>query len=154
MKVDDSCMCKCCFAGSPVVGLLVVALATLPLIGCVTNETTSTTRSSLHAASSFRTPVPKNRSFDGVASYYSESQHVASGARFEPNAMTAAHRSLPFGTRVRVRDLNTKRSVDVVINDRGPFVRGRVLDLSVGAARALGIQGRGVSHVHAVVLNK
>jgi len=68
--------------------------------------------------------------------------------------MTAAHRSLPFGTRVRVRDLNTKRSVDVVINDRGPFVRGRVLDLSVGAARALGIQGRGVSHVHAVVLNK
>jgi len=93
---------------------------------------------------------PKN--FDGVASYYWQGTHVATGARFEPNGLTAAHRSLPFGTRVRVSDPKTKRSVIVTINDRGPFVQGRVLDLSVGAARALGIEGRGVGRVHAEVM--
>jgi rare lipoprotein A len=89
-----------------------------------------------------------------MASFYGEGEgeRVASGARFEPNALTAAHRTLPFGTRVRVSDPRTRRSVVVVINDRGPFVHGRVLDLSVGAARALGIEGRGVSRIHADVL--
>jgi rare lipoprotein A len=73
-------------------------------------------------------------------------------ARFEPEGLTAAHRWLPFGTRVRVSDPRTGRSVVVTINDRGPFIQGRVLDLSLGAARALGIQGRGVSRVHAEVI--
>ncbi len=100
----------------------------------------------------FRAPHASPRSFDGVASYYSEGSQVATGARFEPNGLTAAHRWLPFGTRVRVSDPKTGRSVVVTINDRGPFVHGRVLDLSVGAARALGIQGRGVSRVHGEVL--
>jgi rare lipoprotein A len=81
------------------------------------------------------------RTFSGVASYYgSESgSKTASGERFNQNAMTCAHRSLPFGTKLRVSAGG--RSVVVTVNDRGPFVRGRVLDLSKGAARALGMGG-------------
>jgi rare lipoprotein A len=66
--------------------------------------------------------------------------------------LTAAHRNLPFGTRVRVTDLASSKSVVVRITDRGPWVRGRVLDLSLGAARSLGITGRGVAQVRADVL--
>ena len=66
---------------------------------------------------------------------------TASGQRFNENAMTCAHRSLPFGTKLRVT--HGGRSIVVTVNDRGPFVRGRVLDLSTGAARALGISGLG-----------
>jgi len=83
------------------------------------------------------------RSFSGIASYYgSESgSKTASGQHFNQNAMTAAHRTLPFGTRLRVT--HGERSVVVTINDRGPFIRGRVLDLSKGAARAIGLPGVG-----------
>lgn len=90
-------------------------------------------------------------SFSGMASYYgSESgSRTASGQRFNQNALTAAHRSLPFGTRVKVT--HGGRSVVVTINDRGPFVRGRVLDLSTAAARAVGLTGRGVGMVYAEV---
>jgi rare lipoprotein A len=81
-----------------------------------------------------------------VASFYgSESgSRTASGAPFRPNGMTAAHRTLPFGTRLRVCYVGC---VDVVINDRGPFIRGRSLDLSHGAARAIGLTARGVGMV-------
>lgn len=77
-----------------------------------------------------------------VASWYSEGRGAASGERFSPSAMTAAHRTLPFGTRVRVC---RKGCVVVRINDRGPFVRGRDIDLSAAAARAIGLFG--VGHV-------
>jgi rare lipoprotein A len=96
--------------------------------------------------------APTPASFEGFASYYHEGSHVATGARYHPEGLTAAHRSLPFGTRLRVRDVKTGRSVIVTINDRGPFVHGRVLDLSVGAARALGMETRGVNRVRADVL--
>jgi rare lipoprotein A len=76
----------------------------------------------------------------GVASIYSDSR-TASGEAMSSGAMTAAHRSLPFGTRVTVVNKNNGRSVVVRINDRGPFVRGRVIDLSPAAARALGVDG-------------
>jgi peptidoglycan lytic transglycosylase len=79
----------------------------------------------------------------GVASYYKHGRKTASGERFNPNGLTAAHRSLRFGTRVRVTHLKTKRSVVVRINDRGPFIRGRIIDLSYGAARAVGLKGTG-----------
>jgi rare lipoprotein A len=77
----------------------------------------------------------------GVASFYGRESgpHTASGERFDPNAMTAAHRTLPFGTLVRVTYQG--RSVVVRINDRGPFVRGRDIDLSEGAARRIGLPG-------------
>lgn len=76
----------------------------------------------------------------GVASVYSGGR-TANGERMISSAMTAAHRSLPFGTMVRVTDNHTGRSIVVRINDRGPFVRGRVIDLSPAAAHALGFSG-------------
>src|SRR5260370_24291895 len=92
------------------------------------------------------------RSFSGMASYYGNESgsKTASGQRFNQNAMTAAHRTLPFGTKLRVT--HGDRSVVVTINDRGPFVRGRVLDLSTGAARAVGLTGAGVGRVTADVM--
>jgi rare lipoprotein A len=95
-----------------------------------------------------------NRVFSGKASYYSyQTGKTASGSSFNRNLPTAAHRSLPFGTRVRVTDLATNRSVVVVITDRGPRVRDRVLDLSLGAARSLGITDRGVAQVRVEVIS-
>src|SRR6266852_2845812 len=86
-------------------------------------------------------------SFSGMASYYGNESgsRTASGQRMNANAMTAAHRSLPFGTKLRVT--HGGRSVVVTINDRGPFIRGRVLDLSTGAARVIGLTGAGVGRV-------
>ncbi|MDN5929332.1 MAG: septal ring lytic transglycosylase RlpA family protein [Hyphomicrobiales bacterium] len=74
----------------------------------------------------------------GRASWYALHSKTASGERMNPAAMTAAHRSLPFGTRLRVTNRRNGKVVTVRINDRGPFIRGRVLDLSRGAARKLG----------------
>jgi rare lipoprotein A len=92
-------------------------------------------------------------SFSGMASFYGNESgsKTASGARFNQNAMTCAHRSLPFGTKLRVT--HGGRSVVVTVNDRGPFVRGRVLDLSTGAARAVGLTGAGVGRVTAEVVS-
>jgi rare lipoprotein A len=93
------------------------------------------------------------RSFSGKASFYSyPSGKTASGSSFDRDLPTAAHRSLPFGTRVRVTNLANDRSVVVIINDRGPTVRGRVLDLSLSAARSLGMTDRGVADVRGEVL--
>lgn len=80
----------------------------------------------------------------GMASYYGPGFHgrrTASGERFNANAMTAAHRTLPFGTRVKVTNHKSGRSIVVRINDRGPFGHGRIIDLSAGSARAIGMGG-------------
>jgi rare lipoprotein A len=78
----------------------------------------------------------------GIASVYSyRSGKTASGERAHPSGLTAAHRSLPFGTKVRVTNKRNGRSVVVRINDRGPFVRGRVIDVTPAAASALGFSG-------------
>lgn len=79
-----------------------------------------------------------------ISAYYWEGRHTASGAPFDPHAMTAAHRTLPFGTQLNVTNPHTGKSVVVVINDRGPFVRGVSLDLSLAAAQAIGMRGTGV----------
>jgi rare lipoprotein A len=84
----------------------------------------------------------------GIASVYSEGSHTASGERLVPSALTAAHRTLPFGTMLRVSALSTGRSTIVKVNDRGPAAStGRALDLSRGAAVALGIAGQGEAKV-------
>jgi rare lipoprotein A len=93
----------------------------------------------------------------GQASFYGNEPGeggplTANGERYNPGGLTAAHRTLPFGTRVRVTSPNTGRSVVVRINDRGPFVGGRAIDLSVGAARALGLTSSGVGTVRMDVL--
>ena len=88
-----------------------------------------------------------------MASFYSYSAgKTASGSLFNREASTAAHRSLPFGTKVRVTNVANNKSVVVTITDRGPHKRGRVLDLSLHAARTLGITDRGVAEVRAEVL--
>ncbi len=93
-------------------------------------------------------------SMSGMASYYWQGQQVASGGRFNPEGMTAAHKTLPFGTKVRVTNRNNGRSVVVTINDRGPFIRGRIIDLSRGAARVVGMTGSGVAPVSVAVLGR
>ena len=77
----------------------------------------------------------------GLASFYGYRSKTANGEMMNPSAMTAAHRSRPFGSHVTVTSLSTGRSVTVRINDRGPFVKGRCIDLSNGAARVLGMDG-------------
>ena len=79
----------------------------------------------------------------GRASWYALTSKTASGERMNPSAMTAAHRSLPFGTKLKVTNTNNGKAVVVRINDRGPFIRGRVLDLSKAAARQLGFVDSG-----------
>jgi len=87
------------------------------------------------------------RSGEGLASFYGSPQQTANGEQFNPRALTAAHRTLPFGTKVRVTNVRSGRTVTVRINDRGPFVPGRVIDLSQAAAAELGIVGRGIAKV-------
>jgi rare lipoprotein A len=82
-----------------------------------------------------------------LASFYSHGRQTASGEKFNPGDLTAAHRTLPFGTRVRVTSLATGRSVMVRVNDRGPYVRGRAIDVSSSAAKMLGITMQGVAKV-------
>ena len=91
--------------------------------------------------------------FSGVAAYYDSDYRgaTASGERYDPAKFTAAHRSLPFGTRLHVVDPKSHRSVTVIVNDRGPFTKGRVLDLSLAAAKVLRMPGRGLLRVTAFV---
>ncbi|WP_315718926.1 MULTISPECIES: septal ring lytic transglycosylase RlpA family protein [unclassified Bradyrhizobium] len=95
---------------------------------------------------------PAHSTSSGLASYYSEGQKTASGERFNPSELTAAHRSLPFGTRLQVTNVKTGRSVVVRVNDRGPFVQGRVVDVSYSAAQALGMINTGVAPVKVSVV--
>lgn len=91
----------------------------------------------------------------GLASYYGHKFHgrpTASGERFNMNAMTAAHPHLAFGTRVRVTNLKNKRTVQVRINDRGPFVKGRIIDLSYAAAKKIGMLLDGVVKVRMTIV--
>jgi peptidoglycan lytic transglycosylase len=89
------------------------------------------------------TSYAKAAAQSGVASVYSteSGNRTASGARLNPGAMTAAHRSLPFGSKVRVTNRRNGRSVVVTVNDRGPFVSGRIIDLTPAGAQALGFSG-------------
>ena len=86
----------------------------------------------------------------GIASFYDDTE-TANGEKFNACELTAAHRTLPFGTHLRVTDPKTKRSVTVTVNDRGPFSKGRVLDLSLAAAKSLRIIDRGLAQVTASV---
>ncbi|MFT3914085.1 MAG: septal ring lytic transglycosylase RlpA family protein [Anaeromyxobacteraceae bacterium] len=100
-------------------------------------------------------PPSSPRAQEGLASFYARSLHgrrTASGARYDEHALTCAHRTLPFGTRVRVTALEDGRSVVVTVNDRGPFVKGRVVDLSRAAARRLGMLGAGVARVRVEIV--
>ncbi len=91
----------------------------------------------------------------GEASWYGPGFHgrkTANGEKFSQNALTAAHKTLPLGTTVKVTNLENDKSVVVRINDRGPFVKGRIIDLSKGAAKEIGLIGTGTAHVEVVAL--
>ncbi|HYM82327.1 MAG TPA: septal ring lytic transglycosylase RlpA family protein [Candidatus Limnocylindria bacterium] len=116
-----------------------LALALLGLAGCATTR-----------------PLIRDRGSVGVASYYGASFHgrrTASGEAFDQRRLTAAHRTLPFDTRVRVTNLENGKQVVVRINDRGPVKRDRIIDLSYEAARQLGITQRGLARVRVRVLS-
>jgi rare lipoprotein A len=124
-----------------------VAVLALATVGCATARRTS-------VPDSAGGPEPGTR-IDGVASWYGQPHQglkTASGEAFDMNKLTAAHRTLPFGTRLRVTNLENGKSVVVRVNDRGPHVPGRVLDLSYRAAQMLGITNSGVARVEMVVL--
>lgn len=95
-------------------------------------------------------PVPR-RTYMTVASWYRHGRVTANGETFNPHGFTAAHRRLPFGTMVRMTNLDNNKSVTVRINDRGPFKRGREYDLSLAAAIDLGIRDQGVARLRAEV---
>ena len=120
--------------------LVLLALGLLVLGGCASDRRAES-RSTHRAAG---TPLV------GLASYYADKFHgrsTASGERFDNGRLTAAHRTLPFGTKVRVTNLENGRSVTVRVNDRGPFVKGRIIDLSLAAARRIYMVRAGVVRV-------
>ena len=125
------------------------ALAGLLLIGLLAACTGATGPSA---------PAPRGapgESFTGLASWYGARFHgrlTASGSRYDMTALTAAHRSLAFGTKLRVTHLANQRSVVVVVNDRGPFIKGRVIDLSRAAAERLGFIESGLAEVRVDIL--
>lgn len=95
----------------------------------------------------------REHKLEGIASYYWQGVRTASGETFDKRAMTAAHPTLPFNSIVRVTERDSGKSVVVRINDRGPFVPGRVIDLSEAAAEALGMTRRGLTAVRLEVLS-
>ena len=91
------------------------------------------------------------RTFSGTASWYQMGTRTASGVRYNPDGLSAAHRTLPFGTRLKVTNKRNGKSVNVTVNDRGPYAGRRILDVSRGAARQLGMIGSGTAHVEVQV---
>lgn len=121
---------------------LLLLLGTITMVACVK-----------HAPPPM-TSVDRGWSQRGVASWYGPGFHgktTASGERYDQNAMTAAHKQLPFQTWVRVENLDNGRSTEVRITDRGPFVTGRIIDLSRAAARAIGMIATGTARVRITV---
>jgi rare lipoprotein A len=129
--------------------VLFFILTALPLLGvCWTPAPGGTSE----ATEKGQLPPPQ----DGNASYYSDmlkNRPTASGERYHPEKLTAAHRHLPFGTLVRVTRPKTGQSVVVRINDRGPYAKGRIIDLSRKAAKALGLIRAGVGRVRLEVIS-
>ncbi|MEZ5925546.1 MAG: septal ring lytic transglycosylase RlpA family protein [Hyphomicrobiaceae bacterium] len=114
-----------------ILAAMLVALAVFPIFGATDAKAYSQT---------------------GIASYYWQGKRTANGESYKPDGISAAHKTLPFGTRVKVTHLGTGRSIVVRINDRGPFIKGRIIDLSRGAAGVLGIKGSGVARVRIEVV--
>lgn len=164
----------CAISSRGVVRLCVLALAAAALAGCV--QTTAVNHKSEHRQSreaslerDRSTPsAPKRRvasvrkhtpfashrpaagtatASQGIASFYTEGTKTASGEKFNTHDLTAAHPTLPFGTRLRVTNVSTGQAVTVRVNDRGPYIPGRIVDVSYSAADALGMVGKGLANV-------
>jgi rare lipoprotein A len=139
-------------AQSPVVTNKTASLAGKPLALFGPNRTTSfVTNGRASLATNKRSGGVPGEMY-GIASFYTEGSQTASGEKFDGHQLTAAHPTLPFGTRVRITNVTNGRSVTVRINDRGPFVAGRVVDVSYSAAESLGMTERGIAKVKLDVL--
>lgn len=139
-----------------VLSLRVVLIAVLlgTLVGCGTIRVTRTILPPYGGGS--HAESPGNHATSGMASWYGGKFHgrlTANGERYNKNGISAAHKTLPFGTRVRVRNLNNGRTIEVRINDRGPFVKGRIIDLSKGAAKKIDMIQDGVVPVELTILS-
>ena len=122
--------------------------------GCIANgaaHTVTGPHTTVHVADRGRDHTRRHLPVQiGIASWYGPRRNgafTASGQRFDPNKLTAAHNTLPFNTKARVTNLRNGRTVEVTINDRGPHIRGRVIDLSERAARHLGMKKKGLAMV-------
>lgn len=102
----------------------------------------------------FTLAAPANAFTVGLASFYKYGRVTANGEVFKPMGLTAAHRKLPFGTFLKVTNLRNGESVIVRVNDRGPFIKGRILDLSLGAAKKIGLTNSGVAKISFTILNQ
>jgi rare lipoprotein A len=118
------------------------------------DRTTSVVTKKRVASAKKHTPFASHRhaagtktASQGIASFYTEGTQTASGEKFNTLEMTAAHPTLPFGTKLRVTNVTTGRAVTVRVNDRGPYVAGRIVDVSYSAADALGMVDKGVANV-------
>jgi len=132
-------------------GLLILGVAALGIAGCAERHPSRPA----HPAGSERHGGPRVIE-RGIASWYGGKFHgraTASGERYDMHGMTAAHKTLPFGTVVEVHDLDNGRRVQVRITDRGPFVRGRILDLSYAAAKKLDMIGPGTARVELLLVS-
>ena len=155
-----------CGTGRSVIRLLLLALSAATLAACAQTSVVSQRsdlRETRHAslapnkrvASVIKhTPFASRRdaggtttASQGIASFYTEGTQTASGEKFDTSDLTAAHPTLPFGTRLRVTNVATGRSVTVRVNDRGPYVPGRIVDVSYSAAESLGMVGKGIANV-------
>ena len=119
-------------------------ISALVLSGCATTESQSLTSSGKVVS----------KSYHGTATWYQCCKRTASGERFDPNKYTVAHRTLPFGTMLRLTNVANGNSIDVIVNDRGPFVRNKEIDVSRGAAQALGFFHSGTAKLLIEVLEK
>ena len=137
-------------------GFIVVALITAVIVsGCASSPRFTRERSggsNTHGASGGSKSL---KAMEGIASYYADDfngKKTANGETYNMYKMTAAHRSLPFNTKVKVTNLDNKRSIIVRINDRGPFKLERIIDLSMAAATQLGMKGSGTANVKLEVI--
>ena len=138
----------------PAFGAVVFLTSTLSIVDCATKRPTGPSRVPDTVPTPAPTPLPAQK---GIASWYGpgfDGRETANGEVYDQDAMTAAHPSLPFGTRVRVTRVATGRSVVVRINDRGPYVEYRVIDLSRAAGQALGLMRPGIAPVRLEILER
>jgi len=143
-------------------------LLTMLIVSCApasryTTETKTTPRSRYYRTQSLTERFPPSnetfrtgRTYKWVTSYYGKDfhgKHTANGEIFDMNGLTCAHRELPFGTILKVTNPVTSESITVRVNDRGPYKRGRVLDLAQGAAEKIGMIDKGVKELHVEILH-
>ncbi len=123
----------------------------------IDDQPTVTVLPEFSRAEEIQAEKPKSESLVGIASYYAAKFHgkrTANGERFSSKVLTAAHLTLPFGTQLRVTNLRNMKSVIVRVNDRGPHVRGRIVDLSRAAAELIGLRHTGTARVELEILAK